>query len=118
MKNYYFPTSVSSSSEAFSRNLKKTNTSLTFSKEKQEKTNSYQQEEKFGKSMEEMFLRNSFEIIDKGLSNNPLTGGGFAENMYRSLFHELLAKEIVKGDGMGISPLIAQELIMKKQMKF
>lgn len=68
-------------------------------------------EQKIGKNFEEIFLRNCLEIMSKGLSSDPLLGGGFAENMYRSFLDEAIAKKITDGGGIGVASLIAQELI-------
>jgi Rod binding domain-containing protein len=70
--------------------------------------------ERVAKEFETVYIQQMLKEIYKDAPLNPETGGGYAEEMYRQLLVEALAKEIAKKNGMGIANKLVDD-INKKQ---
>lgn len=60
---------------------------------------------------EESFLSVMMNTMMEGLGNDPVTGGGEAEDTYRSMMTEQYAKAIAESGGIGVADQIYRELV-------
>lgn len=64
---------------------------------------------------EESFLSVMMNTMMEGLGNDPVTGGGEAEDTYRSMMTEQYAKAIAESGGIGVADQIYRELIKAQE---
>lgn len=73
--------------------------------------------EQIGRDIESMFIQQFLKDMYANISVDPNFGGGHAEEMYRQLFIEELAKEIPKKNGIGIARKITDDISSKYNAK-
>ncbi|MFZ2619547.1 MAG: rod-binding protein [Alphaproteobacteria bacterium] len=67
--------------------------------------------ERAAKDYESYFLQQVLSLMEpEGVSENPLFGGGFAEEMFRNTMHEETAKSIVKAGGIGLADRLYKQM--------
>lgn len=69
------------------------------------------QAKRMAREFEASFLSVMMNTMMAGVGNDPLTGGGYAQDTYRSLLTEQYAKSVAESGGMGVADQIYRELI-------
>ncbi len=64
-----------------------------------------------GKKFEAMFMGEMLKPLWSGMEEDPLFGGGSAEETYRAMLIEEYGKEISAGGGLGIADAVTREII-------
>lgn len=64
-----------------------------------------------GEEFEAMFIGQMLAHMFEGIGEDPLTGGGQAGQLYRSMLHDEYARTIARSGGIGIADAVARELI-------
>lgn len=60
---------------------------------------------------EAFFVTHAFEDMFAGISDDPMFGGGEAENMFRSFLLQEYGKTVAKAGGVGISDMVQRQLL-------
>lgn len=66
---------------------------------------------KAGDSFEAQFMSTMFQQMFQGVSTDGPFGGGFGEEMFRSVLTDAMAKQTVKTGGLGVSAEIQREIL-------
>lgn len=69
------------------------------------------------KDFEAVFLTQMLEHMFEGIESDPLTGGGEAENVYRSLMLDQYGRSISRAGGIGVANQVKQELLRLQEVK-
>ena len=73
------------------------------------------QARKVAEEFEASFLNVMFGTMMENLGNDPITGGGNAEQTYRSMLTDQYAKSIAGSGGIGIADQIYHEIIKMQE---
>lgn len=60
---------------------------------------------------EAFFVTHAFEDMFAGITDDPMFGGGEAENMFRSFLLQEYGKTVAKAGGIGISDMVQRQLL-------
>lgn len=60
---------------------------------------------------EAFFISHAFESMYAGLSEDPMFGGGEAEQMFRSFLLQEYGKKVAGAGGVGISDMVQRQLL-------
>lgn len=60
---------------------------------------------------EAFFVTHAFEGMFAGISDDPMFGGGEAENMFRSFLLQEYGKTVAKAGGIGVSDMVQRQLL-------
>ncbi len=69
------------------------------------------QARQIAEEFEASFLSVMMNTMMEGVGNDPLTGGGYAQDTYRSMLTEEYAKAITDAGGIGVADQIYREMI-------
>jgi Rod binding domain-containing protein len=64
-----------------------------------------------GDSFEAQFMSTMFQQMFEGVSTDGPFGGGFGEEMFRSVLTDAMSKQMVKAGGIGVSAEIQREIL-------
>lgn len=67
-------------------------------------------------AFEAQFLSQMLSQMFSGREADPLTGGGSAEEMFRSLLVEQYGKEMVKAGGIGIADAVQKQMLKMQEV--
>jgi Rod binding domain-containing protein len=70
-----------------------------------------------GDSFEAQFMSTMFQQMFEGVSTDGPFGGGFGEEMFRSVLTDAMAKQMVKSGGIGVSNDIQREILKMQGLK-
>jgi Rod binding domain-containing protein len=60
---------------------------------------------------EAFFVTHAFEDMFAGISDDPMFGGGEAEQMFRSFLLQEYGKTVAKAGGIGVSDMVQRQLL-------
>ncbi|BDV44440.1 flagellar rod-binding protein FlgJ [Geotalea uraniireducens] len=66
---------------------------------------------KVAQEFESIFIGMMLKSMRETVGKDPLTGGGHGEEVYRSLLDQEYANNIAKSGGLGLAPLIEQQML-------
>lgn len=64
-----------------------------------------------GDRFESQFLSSMFQQMFEGVKTDGPFGGGFGEEMFRSVMTDVMAKQVVKSGGVGVSTTVQREIL-------
>jgi Rod binding domain-containing protein len=70
-----------------------------------------------GDGFEAQFMSTMFQQMFEGVSTDGPFGGGFGEEMFRSVLTDAMAKQMVKTGGVGVSADIQREILKMQGLK-
>jgi Rod binding domain-containing protein len=66
---------------------------------------------------ESQFLSSMFQQMFQGLQSDGPFGGGFGEEMFRSVMTDAMAKQVVKAGGVGVADTVQREILKMQGLK-
>jgi len=66
---------------------------------------------------ESQFLSSMFQQMFEGVSSEAPFGGGFGEDMFRSVLTEAMAKQVTKAGGIGVAATVQREMLKLQGLK-
>ncbi|HET6971422.1 MAG TPA: rod-binding protein [Phenylobacterium sp.] len=70
-----------------------------------------------GQKFESQFLSSMFQQMFQGLQSDGPFGGGFGEEMFRSVMTDAMAKQVVKAGGVGVADTVQREILKMQGLK-
>ncbi len=70
-----------------------------------------------GQKFESQFLSSMFQQMFQGLQTDGPFGGGFGEEMFRSVMTDVMAKQVVKAGGVGVADTVQREILKMQGLK-
>ncbi|MFH1805529.1 MAG: rod-binding protein [Pseudomonadota bacterium] len=78
-------------------------------------TKNLAQAQKAGEEFEAMFLSQMLGHMFSGIETDPNFGGGHGETMFRSMLVDEYAKEMARGNGIGIADAVTREILKAQE---
>ncbi|MBW8813888.1 MAG: rod-binding protein [Caulobacterales bacterium] len=70
-----------------------------------------------GQKFESQFLSSMFQQMFQGIQSDGPFGGGFGEEMFRSVMTDAMAKQVVKAGGVGVADTVQREILKMQGLK-